>query len=301
MDDAVPHSGIVALVGRANAGKSTLMNRMLEEKVSIVSNIAQTTRNLIRGIRTEERGQLVFLDTPGVHRAKHDLGRIMNRTARMSVEGSDIALLVLDSSCHTWDEDKGWMKKLCRAEARLVFALNKHDLGGRHSSSYRELWRATAEACPPSDEPDWHEVSARTGRGVDELLDRLFALVPPGPLLFPEDVLTDFPRKWNIADVIREKLFAELYDELPHSVAVLVDGITEEGDTWRVSARVLVDKPTQKGMVIGHKGRLLRKVKRQAQAELCSMYGRDIALELWVKVQKDWARNHFVLRQLGYV
>lgn len=295
------HSGIVALVGRANVGKSTLVNRILGEKVSIVSPVAQTTRNLLRGVLTDSRGQMVLLDTPGVHRAQNDLGRIMNRAARMSIEGADVALLVLDGSEAPGDEDIGWMKRLAKGSLPWVVAVNKCDRRGAEKTLYREAFDdIPAQGSAPV--PKWRELSALTGLGVDSLVDELFGFLPAGPPLFPEDVLSDFPRRWNIGDVIREKLFADLYQELPHAIAVLVDDIAEKDDgSWAVRARILVNRPTQKGIVIGHKGRILRRVRRLAESELTRMYACDVRLDLHVTVVKDWARNHFILRQLGYV
>ena len=292
-------SAIVALVGRANVGKSTLMNRILGEKVSIVSPIAQTTRNLVRGVLTEERGQLAFLDTPGVHKASYDLGRIMNRTARSSIEGSDVALLLLDASQRPRDEDLGWMQKLCRGEAAVAIALNKMDIGSSFIEKYREGW-AELPGDEPTREPVWFEVSAKTGKGVDELVTALFEMAPVGPHLFPEEMISDFPRRLNIADVVREKFYAHLKDELPHAIAVRVDKLTEKEDRWDVDILIYVNRSSQKGILIGHKGRLIKQVKAQAESELMEMYEKKIRLHLWVKVEKDWAKNHFILKQLGY-
>jgi len=316
-----PRSGIIALVGRANVGKSTLVNRILGEKVSIVSDVAQTTRNLIRAIWTEGRGQLVFLDTPGVHKAKHDLGRIMNQTARAAAEGTDVCLLVVDCSSRPRDEDEGWMCKLSKTERPAVLGLNKRDLGGKFLANYREMWEEagcsqTAEEGPrsqirrrpeamagqgaPASGESCLEISASTGDGVDALVDLLFSLVPEGPPLFPGDILTDFPRKLNIGDVVREKLFAVLQQELPHAVAVRVNSIAEDEAVWEVEADILVNRPSQKGIVIGKKGRLLKRVCEQAEAELAEMYGHPVRLHLWVRVEKDWSKNFWVLKELGY-
>lgn len=278
------------------------MNRVLEDKVSIVSDVAQTTRNCVRGIYNDVRGQLVFLDTPGVHKATYDLGRLMNRSARASIYGSDVAMLVLDPATPVWEEDEGWMRKLLRADiGHLVFALNKQDLKCAYASDYRRCWARVCEEEGRTRPAVWMPVSAHTGDGVDALLDVLFDAVPPGPVLFPEDMLTDFPRKIAIADVIREKFFRVLRDEIPHDLAVRVKALVEQGAHWAVDADVLVNRPSQKGIVIGHKGRLIRKAKRQAEAELKAMYERDVELNLWVKVEKGWTKNHWVLKQLGYV
>lgn len=292
-------SAIVALVGRANVGKSTLMNRLLGEKVSIVSPIAQTTRNMVRGILTEERGQLAFLDTPGVHKASYDLGRIMNRAARSSIEGADVVLLLLDASKQPRDEDIGWMHKLCRGEAEVAVALNKTDIGTEFADEYRNGWD-NVPGDEPTRTPCWFEVSAKTGEGVDDLLEALFEMAPEGPPLFPEDMLSDFPRRWNISDVVREKFYAHLKDELPHAIAVRVDKLTEKDNRWDVDVLIYVNRSSQKGIVIGHKGQLINKVKAQAEAELTEMYGNRVRLHLWVKVEKNWAKNHWILKQLGY-
>jgi len=283
-------------------GKSSLLNRILQDKVSIVSNVAQTTRNMVRGIHSDERGQLVFLDTPGVHKASYDLGRIMNRAARASISGSDVALLVLDPSTHVWDEAEGWMRKLLRAEDNhVVFVLNKHDLAWRFEQDYRDCWQRVCEEAGMTRPVVWMTVSAQTGEGVEDLLALLFDAVPCGPPLFPEDMLTDFPRKIAIADVVREKYFKVLRDEVPHDLAVRVGDIREEGNHWTIEADILVNRPSQKGIVIGHKGRLLRKVKREATLDIEGMYDCELDLALWVKVEKNWTKNHWILKQLGYV
>lgn len=295
-------AGIVAVIGRANVGKSSLLNAILGEKVSIVSPIAQTTRNIVRGILTEARGQLVFHDTPGVHKAVSNLGKVMNRMARAAAEGADVALLVLDASQPPRDEDVGWMKRLRRETLPVAIALNKIDLGGACIPDLRAAWESAA---PPErverPEPRWFEVSALTGQGLNELISGLFELVPEGPLLFPEDILTDYPRKLAIADIIREKLFAELRDELPHAVAVWVESLDDSADPWRARALIYVRKHSQKPIVIGEKGRLLRKVRRAAEAEIRALYEHPIELELWVKVVPKWETNYWLLKQFGYV
>ncbi len=298
---AMLRSGLVAVVGRANVGKSSLVNTLLGEKVSIVSPVAQTTRNLIRGILTEPRGQLVFLDTPGVHRARGSLGKIMNRTARSSVEGTDAVLLVVDASRPPAPEDRGWMTRLAREATPLIVALNKSDLPDAHADAYRAAWaEASAEAERAA--PAWLPTSAATGAGLDRLLDTLFATVPEGPFWFPEDILSDYPRKLAIADVVREKLFGRLREDLPHAVAVWIDTLDEAEDgSWSVHGTVYVRKASQKGIVVGLKGRLLRAVCRAASRDLSEQFDRKVEVKLWVKVQPKWDENYWLLRQLGYV
>lgn len=292
--------GLYSIVGRANVGKSSLMNAILADKVSIVSPIAQTTRSRIRGIFSDARGQLVFWDTPGVFKAQHDLGRIMNKSARGSIDGVDGVILVLDPSCPLRDEDLGWMRKLGQRSGVLHIVLNKSDLSWTEEEHCRAAWQ---EACRKEDGHAvvWHQVSARTGEGIPALVNHLFQDAPEGPPLFPEDIISDFPRQLAIADVIREKYFHVLRDEVPHDLAVRIRSLEEENDAqWTVHADILVNRHSQKGIVIGEKGRLLRKVKRSATREIGEMYDVKVNLHLWVKVEKKWSRNFWILRQLGY-
>ena len=297
----IMRSGIAAIVGRTNVGKSSLLNTLLEEKVSIVSNVVQTTRNLIRAILTEPRGQVVFLDTPGSHRATNDLGKIMNRSARSAVRGTDLVLVVFDVSSFPYEEDEGWIRRSVREDLPVLPVFNKADLQEDHAESYLRLWREIAEARGKSAPDLWLRTSAATRVGVTQLLDHIFGLLPEGPLLFPEDILTDFPRKLAIGDVVREKLFHALRQELPHDVAVAVTSIDEDPEGWTVHGDVYVNKATQKPIVIGRKGRVLRNARKAAESELAEMYGLPISLDLWVKVQPGWAKNYWILRQLGYV
>jgi GTP-binding protein Era len=293
-------AGVVAVVGRTNVGKSTLLNALVGEKVSIVSDTVQTTRNVIRAILTEDRGQLVFLDTPGVHKAEGDLGKNLNKMARSSVSGADAALLVLDASSRPWQEDEGWMRRLIKEGQRCLILLNKTDVGTEHVAAYKEIWSQIAAEKDSAVAPVWIEGSALHGGGLPELTEALFAAVPEGSLLFPEDILTDYPRKLNMADVIREKYFERLHDELPHCLAIWVENIEETPAKWTIEADVLVERHSQKGIVIGEKGRLLKSVQYQSEKELSEMYGVPVKVKLWVKVEKNWRQNFWILRKLGY-
>jgi len=296
----VGRAGIVSIVGRTNVGKSTLVNHLLGEKVSIVSDTVQTTRNLIRAILTEPRGQIVFLDTPGVHKAKGELGKNLNKAARSAVEGVDAILLVLDGSKKPALEDDGWFRRIAREEASCIITFNKNDLHSDRVADYKALWKEIKEEKESGLEPIWASVSALHGDGMATLLDTLFEQVPPGPALFPEDILTDYPRKLNMADVIREKLFFRLHDELPHSIAVWIEDIDEQEKKWSVAATIYVERHSQKGIVIGEKGRLLKWVREQAEKELYEMYGVRFKLKLWVKVEKNWRKNFWMLKKFGY-
>jgi GTP-binding protein Era len=298
--EAFGKAGIIAIVGRTNVGKSTLANHLLGEKVSIVSDTVQTTRNLIRAILTEPRGQIVFLDTPGVHKAEGELGKNLNKAARAAVQGVDAILLVIDGSSKPELEDDGWFRRMSREEVPCIVAVNKNDRQSDHSRAYRELWEEIREEKQSSVEPRWASVSALNGDGMGDLLGTLFECIPEGPPLFPDDILTDYPRKLNIADVIREKLFHRLHQELPHAVAVWVEHIDEQEKKWTVDASIFVERHSQKGIVIGEKGRVLKAARQEAEKELYEMYGVRFKLNLWVKVEKNWRKNFWMLKKFGY-
>jgi GTP-binding protein Era len=293
-------AGIAAIVGRTNVGKSTLINQTLGEKVSIVSDTVQTTRNLIRAILTESRGQIVFLDTPGVHKARGELGKNLNKAARAAVQGVDAVLLVFDASVPPEMEDDGWMRRMARENAPCLAVLNKSDLKRDFAAEYKARWQEIRTEKNSPAEPVWCRVSALRGDGMSALLDTLFERMPAGPPLFPEDILTDYPRKLNMADVIREKLFHRLHSELPHAIAVWIEQIDEQENRWVVDATIYVERHSQKGIVIGEKGRLLKRVRAEAEKELHEMYGVRFKLKLWVKVEKNWRKNFWMLKKLGY-
>lgn len=297
----LPHVGLVAVVGRTNAGKSTLVNRIVGEKVSIVTPVVQTTRNTIRAVLTDERGQLALIDTPGLHRSQSRLGTAMNKMARAAAKGVDVLLVVFDGSREPQLEDDGWMRRALFDECpHVVFLLNKRDAGLKREA-FEALWASIQTEKEHTREVAWMECSAASGTGVPEVVEALFAALPPGPLLYDEETLTDHPRRMAIADVIREKFFLLLDDELPHSIGIRVDDIREEGERWYVKTTLFVKRFGQKGIVLGPKGRMLRAVKRRAEPELSEAYGVDVHLDIWVKVEKDWDANHFLLKQMGYV
>ncbi|MBP5322062.1 MAG: GTPase Era [Kiritimatiellae bacterium] len=293
---------VVGIVGRTNAGKSTLLNQLVGEKVSIVSPVAQTTRNTVRGILTEERGQLVFLDTPGLHKAEGTLGTLLNRMARQSAAGVDVLVVLFDGSRHPRLEDDGWMRRVLFAEQPVIFVLNKSDLGNAREPLFHALWEKIQEEKGQRREVDWISLSALKAESVKPLLDRLFELaLPMEELLFPEDVVTDYPRKLAISDTIREKFLHRLRDEVPHELGILVEKIDEsKPGRWEVIVTVYVNRPSQKGIVIGNKGRVLKEVTREAQRELSEIFEVTVALDLWVKIERDWMKNFWLLRQMGY-
>ncbi len=304
-------AAMVGVVGRTNAGKSTIVNRLVGEKVSIVSPVEQTTRNTIRGIVADERGQLVLLDTPGLHKAVGPLGKLLNGMARSSSAGVDILCVVFDASHEPQLEDDGWMARVAKeAPEACVFVLNKCDRAPFFETMFRDLWReklalrmakfADGASAPPC-KPVWVKTCATKSGGADALLDALFKLAPEGEALFPEDIVTDYPRKLAIADVVREKLLRRVFNEVPHELGIVVSDLREDARGWKVAVTIYVNRPSQKGIVIGPKGQLLKAVRQSAEPELSEMFGVKVRLELWVKVERDWMKNPRLLGEMGYL
>ncbi len=314
IEEAPRKAAIVGVVGRTNAGKSTLVNRMVGEKVTIVSPVEQTTRNTIRGIVEDPRGQLVLLDTPGLHKAVGPLGKLLNGMARASSAGVDILLVVFDGAHEPQLEDEGWMRRVAKERPeKCVFALNKRDRSPFYETMFRDLWKeaagegrnslrpeSVAASCDPP-EPRWVSACGVKPGGCDALLDALYDLAEPGPALFPDDIVTDYPRKLAIADVVREKLIQRLHDEVPHEVGVLVDDLDERDGRWNVAVTIYVNRPSQKGIVIGQRGCNLKAVRMSAGPELSDMFGVKVNVELWVKVEPNWMKNNRLLAEMGYL
>ena len=303
---------VVGVVGRTNAGKSTLVNALVGEKVSIVSPVEQTTRNTIRGIVADPRGQLVLLDTPGLHKAVGGLGRILNRMARRSAAGTDITCVVFDASQEPQLEDVGWMQRVANENpGKVVFVLNKADRSPFREEEFYAAWEEAEKgkreegrgkrAEEETAEPVWVKSIATTEGGAKAVLDALFDLAEEGEPLFDEDIVTDYPRKLAIADVIREKFLAKLHQEVPHEIGVLVKSVKDEGSRWKVDAEVLVNRPSQKPIVIGRGAETVKYVRTRAERDLSETFGVKVALELWVRVEPGWMKNDRLLAEMGYL
>jgi GTP-binding protein Era len=277
-------SGFVTLVGRPNVGKSTLLNAIIGEKVSIVSNKPQTTRTRIHGVVTRPDAQIVFVDTPGLHKPVSALGQRVNATAIDSIDGVDIACLVIDARQGFGKGDE-WVAQRLPME-RTVVVLNKVDRLPRERV-LEQLAAASALGAR-----DYFPVSARTGDGVEQLVDYLLAAMPEGPQYYPEDMITDTPEEQWVAELVREQLLAVMRDELPYSIATRVT----EWDGNHIRCDIIVERDSQKGMVIGKGGTILKEVGTRARAQLPG----GTFLELVVKVDKDWQQRADRVERLGY-
>jgi len=292
---------VVGVVGRTNAGKSTLVNALVGEKVSIVSPVEQTTRNTIRGIVSDERGQLVLLDTPGLHKAVGELGKILNRMARRSAAGTDIVCVVFDAAQEPQLEDIGWMQRVAKERPeKVVFVLNKADKAPFFETMFRDAWHEYA----PQMEVVWVKSIASTPGGAKSVADALYDLADEGEKLFDDDIVTDYPRKLAIADSIREKYLAKLHQELPHELGVFVKSIQEKegpnGPVWEIAVDILVNRASQKPIVVGKGAQTIKYVRKCAEREVGEMFGVKAEMELWVRVEPNWMMNKHLLTNMGY-
>jgi len=288
-------SGFVAVIGRPNAGKSTLLNTLLGQKVLIISDKPQTTRNRIRCILTEARGQVIFFDTPGIHKPQHRLGEYMVNAATATLKGVDFALYVVDASAPSGSGDEYVRRIIRESGIPCILALNKTDL-----LSQEQILARIAEFTQLGDFREIIPISALRSENTERLLDLIFQALPPGPLYFPADEVTDQPEKFIIAELIREKIFGLTREEVPHSVAVLVERLQEKKSLIKIGAVILVERDSQKGILIGKEGKMLKEIGRLAREDIENLLGSKVFLELWVKVRKDWRNQQVYLKELGY-
>ena len=290
-------SGFVCVVGRPNVGKSTLINTYVGQKVAIVSEKPQTTRNRIRGILTTADVQIVFVDTPGIHEPLHRLGEYMVKTAQQAVPDADVVLFMVDVSVPPTEEDRiaaRFLADKCRSP--LILVLNKMDQlpphrVERHSEAYLALGRFD----------DWMMTCATRGDNLDKLLAMVITRLPLGPRYYPEGQVTDLTERFIAAELVREQVLRLLHQEVPHAVAVVVEQFKERrpGLVY-IAATVYVEKDSQKGIVIGAKGTMLKQIGVAARGEIERMLNTKVFLELWVKVRRKWRRDDVALRRVGY-
>ncbi len=287
-------AGFVAIVGRCNTGKSTLLNAILNHKVSIISPVPQTTRHQVRGIYTDERGQIVFVDTPGINLIRFPLAKRFNNTAFTALQNVDAVLYVVDIHDKIGQEERVIIDTLKEVSKPVVVALNKKDKGKGFVNAYIEETKDIAKYFIP--------VSAIRGEGVDEVIDALFELLPPADhYYYPEHMKTDFPLKLFVAEVIREKFLNLLREEIPHYLTVVVEEIKEERpDLIYIKAVIITKEHRHKGIIIGKEGQLIKTAGTKARKELKLLFGKKVHLDLWVKVDEDWMSDPDLIRELGY-
>ncbi|UFS68966.1 GTPase Era [Geomonas sp. RF6] len=289
-------SGFVSIVGRPNVGKSTLLNRILGEKVVITSDKPQTTRNRIQGIHNIANGQIVFIDTPGIHKAKSRLNKFMVDEALAAVQEVDVILFLVEAGADPAKECGMIDEVLGGVGSPVILVMNKIDLVPKEKllakiSRYQE--------CFPF--RDIFPVSASTGDGVDDLVELVHGLLPEGPQYFPEDILTDVPERFVVAEIVREKIMRLTHDEVPYSVAVVVDSFKErENGVVAITATINVERDSQKGIVIGKRGAMLKRIGTEARQEIQRLLDAKVFLELFVRVSPEWSDNSRLLKEFGY-
>ncbi|MGF9712972.1 GTPase Era [Paenibacillus naphthalenovorans] len=289
-------SGFVAIIGRPNVGKSTLMNQVIGQKIAIMSDKPQTTRNKIHGVYTTDEAQIVFLDTPGIHKSQSKLGDYMVKAAESALSEVDAILFLVDVAEGLGGGDRYIIEQLKKVKTPVLLVMNKIDQVHPEAllpviTTYKDLY-PFAEIVP---------ISAKHGNNVSTLLDQVIKYLPEGPQYYPADQVTDHPEQFVCAELIREKILHLTREEVPHSIAVSIEDMKlEENGVVHISAVIYVERDSQKGIIIGKKGALLKEVGQKARADIEALLGSKTFLELWVKVKKDWRNQERVLRDLGF-
>ncbi len=287
-------SGFIAIVGRPNVGKSTLLNRFVGEKVAIVSDRPQTTRNRIMGIKTKEDYQMVFLDTPGMHTARTKLGNYMLQSIKEAMDGMDVLVVMVDSGA-VGNHDRTIVEDMGKKKIPKVLVLNKVDLLVKEKllALMDEFSQMGYDAIIP--------ISAATGDGVDQLEKSLLSFLPAGPMYFPEDMITDQPERMVCAELIREKAMKHLREEIPHGIGIEMLAMDKKNDDFmEIHATLYCEKESHKRIIIGKQGTMLKKIGQEARFDIERFLGMHINLQLWVKVREDWRNRKGDLRTLGY-
>ncbi len=288
-------SGFVAIVGRPNVGKSTLLNALVGQKIAITSPVAQTTRNRLRGILTLPQGQIILVDTPGIHKPLHRLGEILVKNAQSLVRAVDLVLFLVDGSQPAGGGDQFIAAWLARQKTPVLLGLNKQDVV---PAAQAEAITASYQALLPT--APLLRFSALTGQGLAELPNQLLQRLPPGPCYYPPEMVTDQPERFIMAELIREQILHLTREEVPHAVAVVVDRVEETPQITRIFATIVVERPSQKAIIIGHQGQMLKTIGTQARQEMQKLVSGPVYLELFVKVEPKWRQNPHLLRDLGY-
>lgn len=289
-------SGFVAIIGRPNAGKSTLLNTLMDQKIAIVSNKPQTTRNAIRGILTTEDYQVIFIDTPGIHKPKHQLGKIMNKESYASLSGVDVIYLIVDGAEKIGTGDKFVLDVIKDRKIPIILLINKIDLLSKEElihvvSAWNEVYDFT-EIIP---------VSALKHNNITRLLEVTVSYLEEGVKYYPEGQKSDYPQQFIIAEIVREKVLKLTEEEIPHSVAVVIEAIVQKRDKLVINAVIVVERDSQKGMIIGKQGKMIRQIGQMAREELEMITQSPVYLELFVRVEKNWRDRQRLLNKLGYI
>lgn len=289
-------SGFVTLIGRPNVGKSTLMNYLVGQKIAITSNKPQTTRNRIRTVLTTEEGQVVFVDTPGIHKAKNKLGEYMVNIAERSLDEVDVVLWLVEPSTFIGAGERHIIEQLGRVKTPVILVINKTDMVKTEEvfqsiDAYRKEY--DFEAIVP--------VSARSGENTDELVKVILQHLPYGPRFYDEDTITDQPERQIVAELVREKALHCLQDEIPHGIAVAIDRMKKEKKVMHIDATIICERDSHKGIIIGKQGAMLKKIGSTARYEIERMLDCKVNLKLWVKVQKNWRDSDYLMKNFGYV
>lgn len=292
-------SGFVAIVGRPNVGKSTLLNNILKQKIVITSDKPQTTRRRLRGIHTSEKGQIIFVDTPGIHRPLHKMGEFLLEEAKLAIPDADLILFLVDGSDVAGLGDKWIVDNLLTTDIPIILAVNKVDLIKSMEkreeiiSSYKKLF---GEKRVPI-----VKISAKTGRNLDTLVDNIYRKLPAGPPYFPEEDVTDQNTRAITEELIREKILHNTIEEIPHSVAVMIDQFQETDSLVKITATIFVEQDSQKGILIGKGGSMLKTIGSEARKDIEELVQKKVFLELFVKVKKDWRKKDSAIKGFGYV
>ncbi|WP_099352230.1 GTPase Era [Fredinandcohnia onubensis] len=290
-------SGFVSIIGRPNVGKSTFLNHVIGQKIAIMSDKPQTTRNKVQGVYTEENSQIIFIDTPGIHKPKHKLGDFMMKVAQNTLKEVDLVLFMINAEEGYGRGDEFIIERLKNIQTPVFLVVNKIDQ--IHPDKLLELIEKYKGLYPFK---EIVPISALQGTNTPRLVEQIKVYLPEGPQYYPADQVTDHPERFIITELIREKVLHLTREEIPHSIAVVMDSLErrESGNTVYVGATIIVERNSQKGIVIGKQGSMLKEVGKRARADIEALLGSKVFLELWVKVQKDWRNKSSQLRDYGF-